>query len=52
MSAWVVVPNLLKLRDEFNLVSPKRDKGSDGTIGDAEPQSLPRTTRRTRIRAS
>lgn len=34
MSAWVVVPSLLKLRDEFNLVSPHRDKGADGTIGD------------------
>jgi hypothetical protein len=39
MSAWVVVPNLLKLRDEFNLVSPKRDKGSDGTIGDSNHNS-------------
>jgi hypothetical protein len=51
MSAWVVVPNLLKLRDEFNLVSPKRDKGADGTIGDSN-HSLPRTTRPTRTRAS
>lgn len=34
MSAWTVVPCLMVLRDEFNLVSPKRDKGADGTIGD------------------
>jgi hypothetical protein len=39
MSAWVVIPSLLKLRDEFNLVSPKRDKGSDGTIGDSSHTS-------------
>jgi len=39
MSAWVVVPSLLKLRDEFNLVSPKRDKGADGTIGDTSHSS-------------
>ena len=35
MSEWVVVPCLLKLRDEFNAIAPKRDKGSDGTIGDS-----------------
>ena len=35
MSSWEVVPCLLVGRNEFNLVSPKRDKGSDGTIGDA-----------------
>lgn len=34
MSEWVVVPCLLTLRDEFNRVSPQRDKGADGTIGD------------------
>jgi hypothetical protein len=34
MSDWVCVPCLLTLRTEFNLVSPKRDKGADGTIGD------------------
>lgn len=39
MSAWVVVPSLLKLRDEFNLISPKRDKGADGTIGDSSHTS-------------
>jgi hypothetical protein len=39
MSAWVVIPSLLKLRDEFNLVSPHRDKGADGTIGDSSHTS-------------
>ena len=34
MSSWVCIPCLLVLRGEFNLVSPKRDKGADGTIGD------------------
>lgn len=34
MSAWTVVPCLLALRTEFNLLNPKRDKGADGTIGD------------------
>lgn len=32
--SWEVVACLLVLRTEFNLVSPKRDKGADGTIGD------------------
>lgn len=35
MRSWVVVPCLLTLHDEFNTVSPKRDKGADGTIGDS-----------------
>jgi hypothetical protein len=35
MSAWETVACLLTLRTEFNLVSPNRDKGADGTIGDA-----------------
>src|ERR1044072_850224 len=39
MSAWIVVPCLLKLRDEFNQVSPTRDKGADGTIGDSSHTS-------------
>jgi hypothetical protein len=34
MASWTVVPCLLTLRDEFNELSPNRDKGSDGTIGD------------------
>jgi hypothetical protein len=35
MSEWTTVPCLLALRDEFNAVSPARDKGADGTIGDS-----------------
>src|SRR5690242_19070408 len=35
MSAWETVACLLVLRDEFNRVAPKRDKGSDGTIADS-----------------
>lgn len=34
MSDWIAVPCLLSLRSEFNIVSPRRDKGADGTIGD------------------
>lgn len=30
----ILVPCLVKLRDEFNQVAPKRDKGADGWIGD------------------
>lgn len=33
MSAWSVIACLLTLRTEFNAVSPSRDKGADGTIG-------------------
>lgn len=32
--AWVVVPNLDELRDQMNKRFPKRDKTSDGSIGD------------------
>jgi hypothetical protein len=39
VSAWVVVPCLLALRDEYNLVAPGRDKGADGTIGDSNHKS-------------
>jgi hypothetical protein len=39
VSAWVTIPCLLKLRDEFNEVSPNRDKGADGTIGDSNHTS-------------
>jgi hypothetical protein len=35
MSAWVLIPCLVKLRDEFNQLAPNRDKASDGSIGDA-----------------
>lgn len=34
-SSWIVVANLLDLRAEFNALGPARDKGADGTIGDA-----------------
>lgn len=33
------MPCLLSLRDEFNVISPKRDKGADGTIGDSSHTS-------------
>jgi hypothetical protein len=39
MSAWVCIPCLLVLRNEFNAVSPNRDKGADGTIGDSNHES-------------
>jgi hypothetical protein len=39
MSAWVVVDCLKTLRDEFNQLSPNRDKGADGTIGDSSHTS-------------
>lgn len=39
MSDWKVAPCLLTLRGEFNALSPARDKGADGTIGDAAHQS-------------
>lgn len=32
--AWIVVPNLLELRDQLNKIAPNRDKASDGTVGD------------------
>lgn len=35
MSAWVLVPALVALREEFNRLSPNRDKGADGSIGDS-----------------
>jgi len=35
MSDWVLVPCLVTLRTEFNAVSPGRDKGADGSIGDS-----------------
>ncbi len=39
MADWVVVPCLLQLRNEFNALSPNRDKGADGTIGDSNHTS-------------
>lgn len=35
MTSWRVARSLLTLRDQVNAAHPKRDKGSDGTIGDA-----------------
>lgn len=35
MSAWILVPCLVALREEFNAVAPQRDRGSDGSIGDS-----------------
>lgn len=35
MATFVVVADLLDLRREFDLIGPKRDRRSDGTIGDA-----------------
>lgn len=35
MSAWVLVPSLVALREEFNRLNPSRDKGADGSIGDS-----------------
>lgn len=35
MSDWELIPCLVTLRDEFNRLSPKRDKGADGSIGDS-----------------
>lgn len=39
MAAWTLVPCLVSLRAEFNAVSPKRDKGADGSIGDSSHTS-------------
>lgn len=41
MTAWRVVPGLLALRDEYNAAGPGRDKGADGTFGDAAHQERP-----------
>lgn len=39
MSSWTVIPCLIALRDEYNKLSPNRDKGADGTIGDSSHTS-------------
>lgn len=39
MSEWVLVPCLVKLREEFDAVSPRRDKGADGAVGDSRHSS-------------
>lgn len=38
MANWILVPCLVALRGEFNKLSPNRDKGADGSIGDAAHQ--------------
>lgn len=35
MADWILVPCLVQLRSEFNAIGPKRDRASDGSIGDA-----------------
>lgn len=39
MASWTLVPCLVALREEFNALSPKRDKTSDGAIGDTAHSS-------------
>lgn len=39
MSDWTLIPCLVALRSEFNAVSPHRDKGADGSIGDSAHSS-------------
>lgn len=34
VAPWILVPNLVSLRNEFNSLAPLRDKASDGSIGD------------------
>src|SRR5919112_6383285 len=34
MVSWILVPCLVSLRNEFNAVAPRRDRTSDGSIGD------------------
>jgi len=39
MATWILVPCLVRLRSEFNVIAPDRDRTSDGTIGDAAHQA-------------
>lgn len=39
MASWILVPCLVSLRNEFNRLSPNRDKGADGSIGDTAHSS-------------
>lgn len=41
MAAWILVPCLVTLREEFNTLAPKRDKGADGSIGDQAHANRP-----------
>jgi hypothetical protein len=41
MASWILVPSLVSLRNEFNRLSPGRDKASDGSIGDAAHAQTP-----------
>lgn len=34
MADWILIPCLVRLRTEFNLIAPARDRASDGSIGD------------------
>jgi hypothetical protein len=38
MASWILVPCLVSLRTEFNRIAPRRDKASDGSIGDTAHQ--------------
>jgi hypothetical protein len=38
MASWILVPCLVSLRNEFNLLAPGRDRTSDGSIGDTAHQ--------------
>lgn len=35
MASWILVPCLVALRTEFNVLAPSRDRSSDGSIGDS-----------------
>jgi len=37
--SWILIPSLVRLRSEFDLIAPGRDKGSDGAVGDLAHQS-------------
>jgi hypothetical protein len=39
MAGWILVPCLVRLRSEFNQIAPRRDKTSDGSIGDTAHQA-------------